>query len=283
MDWADQFGDPQLSTLIDEALAGDPTIDQARARIEKASSFVGTANSALYPNVTGSYSWTRERYSANSIVPPPFGGTWQSENTVLASASWDLDLWGKNRERLRQAISQEKVADAEAEEVRISLAASVASTYNNLAQLYALRDIEVREVKNREEITQITHGRVGAGLDTNVEQQTANGETATSRSSVSDLDGQITTVRYQLGALHGKGPWLEDRAAIAWRHCRVRVAGQPARRPHLTPAGHRGGLLAGGCSHPRCEGGEGRVLSGRQSFCSCGTRRVRLRTVPDGW
>ncbi|RQS57975.1 MarR family transcriptional regulator [Burkholderia sp. Bp8963] len=206
MDWADQFGDRQLSTLINEALAGNPTIDQARARIERASSYVGTANSALYPNVTGSYSWTRERASRNGIVPPPFGGTWQSENNVLASASWDLDLWGKNRERLRQAISQEKVADAEAEEVRISLAASVASTYNHLAQLYALRDIQAREVKNREEIALITHGRVGAGLDTNVEQQTANGETATSRSSVSDLDGQITTLRYQLGALLGKGP-----------------------------------------------------------------------------
>ena len=206
MDWAKQFGDPQLPTLIDEALQGSPTIDQARARIEKASSYVGSAKSTLYPNVTGSYTWTRQLYTGNGIVPPPYGGTWQSENNVLASASWDLDLWGKNRERLRQAISQEKVADAEAEEVRISLAASVASAYNHLAQLYALRDIEVREVKNREDIGRITDGRVGAGLDTNVERQTAYGETATSRSSVSDLDGQITTVRYQLGALLGEGP-----------------------------------------------------------------------------
>src|SRR6266702_998311 len=166
----------------------------------------GCVNSTLYPNVTGSYAWTRQLYTGNGIVPPPYGGTWQSENNVLASASFDLDLWGKNRQRLGQAISQEKVADAEAEEVRISLAASVASTYNHLAQLYALRDIEVREVKNREDIGRITDGRVGAGLDTNVERQTAYGETATSRSSVSDLDGQITTVRYQLGALLGAGP-----------------------------------------------------------------------------
>jgi NodT family efflux transporter outer membrane factor (OMF) lipoprotein len=206
MDWSKQFGDPQLPTLIDEALRGNPTIDQARARIEKATSYVGSAKSTLYPNVTGSYAWTRELYTGNGIVPPPFNGTWQSENNVLASASFDLDLWGKNRQKLAQAISQEKVADAEAEEVRISLAASVASTYNQLAQLYALRDIEVREVKNREDIGRITDGRVGAGLDTNVERQTAYGETATSRSSVSDLDGQITTVRYQLGALLGEGP-----------------------------------------------------------------------------
>ncbi len=206
MDWAKQFGDPQLSELIDEALRGNPTIDQARARIEKAASTVGSANSALYPTANGSYTWTRQRYTGNGIVPPPYGGSWQSENTLLASASWDLDLWGKNRERLRQAVSEEKVADAEAEAVRISLAASVASTYNHLAQLYALRDIQAREVTNRENIARITDGRVSAGLDSNVERQTAYGETATSRSSVSDLDGQIRTVRYQLGALLGAGP-----------------------------------------------------------------------------
>ncbi|HVE09778.1 MAG TPA: efflux transporter outer membrane subunit [Paraburkholderia sp.] len=206
LDWAAQFGDPQLPALIEEALQGNPTIEQARARIEKATSYVGTSKAALYPNVTGSYAYTRQRFTENALVPPPYNGTWQSENTVLASASWDLDLWGKNRERLRQAVSQEKVADAEAEEVRISLAATVASTYNHLAQLYALREIQVREVKNREDIGHITDGRVAAGLDTNVERQTAYGETATSRSSVSDLDGQITTVRYQLGALLGAGP-----------------------------------------------------------------------------
>jgi NodT family efflux transporter outer membrane factor (OMF) lipoprotein len=206
MDWAKQFGDPQLTALIDEALESNPTIGEARARIEKASSYVGSANSALYPNVTGSYAWTRELYTGNGIVPPPYNGTWQSENNVLASATWDLDIWGKNRQRLHQAISQEKVASAEAEEVRISLSASVASTYNHLARLYALRDIEDREIRNREYIGRITDGRVGAGLDTNVERQTAYGDTATTRSSVSDLDGQITTVRYQLAALLGQGP-----------------------------------------------------------------------------
>jgi len=206
LDWAEQFGDPQLPKLIDEALKDNPTIDQARARIEKATSYVGSEKSLLYPNVSGSYSWTREHFSANAIVPPPYAGSTQSENNLLVSASWDLDLWGKNRERLRQAVSQEKVAQAEAEEVRVTLAASVASTYNRLALLYALRDVESREVRNREDIGRITDGRVGAGLDTNVEKQTAYGETATSRSSVSDLDGLITTVRYQLGALLGQGP-----------------------------------------------------------------------------
>ncbi len=206
LDWASQFGDPQLPKLIDEALEGSPSIAQAQARIAKASSYIETSKSALMPKVNASYSWTRELYSANALFPPPYGGTWYSENNVLASASWELDLWGKNRQRLGQAVSQEKAAEADMQQARITLAASVARTYNQLAQLYTLRDIAAREINNRKTIGTITDGRVVAGLDTNVERQTANGNTATSQANLSQIDGQIESVRYQLGALLGKGP-----------------------------------------------------------------------------
>ncbi|MDR5760770.1 efflux transporter outer membrane subunit [Caballeronia sp. LZ035] len=206
MDWATQFGDPQLPQLIDEALKDAPTIEQARSRIDKAVSMVGGARAGLPPNVSGSYEWNRQRYTLNSFYPPPYGGTWQSENTALLSASWDLDLWGKNRDRLHQAVSQKKVADAEAQLARITLAASVASTYNDLARLYALYDIQASEVQNRKDIGRITDRRVKAGLDTDVERQTSEGETATTRTNVRSLDGQIVATRYQLAALLGAGP-----------------------------------------------------------------------------
>ncbi|MEK6316421.1 MAG: efflux transporter outer membrane subunit [Burkholderia gladioli] len=206
LDWASQFGDPQLPRLIDEAIAGNPSIAQAQARLAKASSYIESSRAALMPKVDASYSWTRELYSGNGLYPPPYGGNWYSENNVLASASWELDLWGKNRERLRSAVSQQKAAQAEVQQARVTLAVSVARTYNQLAQLYALRDIAQREIGNRETVGRITEGRVGAGLDTNVERQTARGNVATSESSLSELDGQITTTRYQLAALLGKGP-----------------------------------------------------------------------------
>src|SRR5258706_12430479 len=146
LDWANQFGDPQLPALINEALEGSPSIAQAQARIAKASSYIESSRSNLYPKADASYSWTRELYSANALFPPPFGGTWYSENNALASASWDLDLWGKNRERLGQAVSQEKAAEADMQQARVTLASSVARTYDQLAQLYALRDIAQREI-----------------------------------------------------------------------------------------------------------------------------------------
>lgn len=206
LDWAKQFGDPQLPQLIDEALAGNPSIAQAQARIGKASSYIESSRAGLYPKVNGSYSWNRELFSGNALYPPPYGGTWYSENNALVSASWDLDLWGKNRSRLNQAVSQQKAAEADMQQARVTLAASVAQTYNQLALLYALRDVAQREIANRSDVGRITNGRVTAGLDTNVEIRTAEGNIATSQTNLSELDGQITTTRYQLGALLGQGP-----------------------------------------------------------------------------
>jgi NodT family efflux transporter outer membrane factor (OMF) lipoprotein len=243
LDWAKQFGDPQLPQLIDEALAGNPSIAQAQARIAKASSYIETSRSALFPKVNGSYSWTREIYSGNGLFPPPYGGTWYSENNVLASASWDLDLWGKNRSRLDMAVSQQRVAEADMQQARVTLAASVAQTYNQLALLYALRDVAQREIANRQEVGRITNGRVTAGLDTNVERSTAEGNIATSETTLSDLDGQITTTRYELGALLGAGPDRGLKIANPTLDTRVDVtlpdnvpADLVARRPDLVAA-----------------------------------------------
>ncbi|KAG0162790.1 hypothetical protein DFQ30_001282 [Apophysomyces sp. BC1015] len=214
LDWAAQFGDPQLSQLIDEALADSPTIAQAQARLAKAASYIQGANASTLPKADAKYAWTRELYSGTALFPPPYGGAWYSENNALASATYELDLWGKNREALRSAISQEKIAVAEAQQARLTLATSVARTYNQLAQLYALRKVAQREIANRTSVGAITRDRVTAGLDTELERRTAEGNIATSKTSLSDLDGQITGTRYQLGALLGKGPDRGLRIAI---------------------------------------------------------------------
>ncbi|HWT35507.1 MAG TPA: TolC family protein, partial [Paraburkholderia sp.] len=163
-DWADQFGDTQLKALIDEALKGSPTLEQARARVASASAFSETAKASTMPRVDASYSLTRQQFSSTALVPPPYGGSWQTENKGLLSASYDLDLWGKNREALKAAISQLQASQADAEVVKLTLTTSIARTYNQLARLYALRDIAQQEIVQREQIDRITAGRIATGL-----------------------------------------------------------------------------------------------------------------------
>ncbi|MPW15638.1 efflux transporter outer membrane subunit [Paraburkholderia sp. CNPSo 3157] len=205
-DWADQFGDAQLKALIDEALKGSPTLDQARARVAAASAFSETAKAGTMPRVDASYSLTRQQFSSTALVPPPYGGSWQTENKGLLSASYDLDLWGKNREALKSAVSQLQASQADAELVKLTLTTSIARTYNQLARLYVLRDIAQQEITQREQIDRITAGRIATGLDTEVERKTAQANLATSRATLKALDGRILTTRYQIAALLGAGP-----------------------------------------------------------------------------
>jgi NodT family efflux transporter outer membrane factor (OMF) lipoprotein len=205
-DWANQFGDTQLQALLAEALRNSPSLDQARARVAAANAYSETAKASTMPKVGASYSLAREQYSGTAYIPPPYAGSWQTENNLLASASYDLDLWGKNREALKASLSQTQASEADAEVVKLALTTSVTRTYNQLARLYDMRDIAVKEVAHRQQIERISAGRIATGLDTEVERKTAQANLATSHASLSALDGQIRTTRYQLAALLGAGP-----------------------------------------------------------------------------
>jgi NodT family efflux transporter outer membrane factor (OMF) lipoprotein len=205
-DWAGQFGDPQLEALIAEALADSPDLAEARARVAAARAYVQGADAKLLPSVGAQYSLNRELYSGNALYPPPYGGSWYTENNGLVSASYDLDLWGKNRQAVAQTLSREKTALADEAEVRLTLATSIAQTYNQLAREYELRKLAERVTDDRNRIGAITRGRVAAGLDNQSQQRVAEGDVATSRTTTAQIDGQIQVTRYELGALLGKGP-----------------------------------------------------------------------------
>lgn len=205
-DWAAQFGDAQLQSLIEEALKSSPTIEQARARLANAMAYTETSKAKTLPSADASYSLKREQYSGTALVPPPYGGSWQTENQGLLSASYDLDLWGKNREAYKASLSQLQASVADTQVVRLELTESVARAYNDLARLYALRDIAAQEVAERDRVDQITQHRVTTGLDTDVERQTSEGDLSSSRAELKRLDGEIVSTRYQLAALLGEGP-----------------------------------------------------------------------------
>ena len=213
-DWANQFGDHQLGELIAEALRNSPTLDQARARIAAASAYTETARAATGPKVNADASITRQQYSSNALVPPPYAGSFQTENKAVVSASYELDVWGKNSENLQSSLSKLRISEAEQEKVKLTLSAAVARSYNELARLYALRELAGDDIAQRKQMRALNAQRVGLGLDTAIEQQNVERGIASGQASLTALDGQILDVRYQLAALLGAGP---DRGLLITR------------------------------------------------------------------
>lgn len=206
-DWVDQFHDPQLRALVDEAIQGNPSLQVAFARLAASRAMADATRAALYPGVNFEGSIVRQRFSETDLFEgTPLAGSWQNQSRLQLGFAWDLDFWGKNRDALEAALSDDRAIEAESQASRLLLTTSVARGYNRLAALYAQRDVAERAIAQRRDLTDLSRQRLAAGLDTQVETTQARGTVAAAQTDLQRVDEEIALARNQIAALLGKGP-----------------------------------------------------------------------------
>jgi len=208
--WWSEYGDADLDRLIDQAIAGQPTLKTVQARLQRAQAAADAAGAARYPRVDGSVEFTDQRFSENSIFPPPLGGSTHWFNTAQVSASWDLDLFGRQRAALESSIGQLRAAQADIQAARVQLAGNVATAYFNLAGLIEAREVATLSQQQREQVLALVRQRIAAGLDTVVELRQAEGLIAQSQVEIEALNEAIGRARHALAELTGQNPQALD-------------------------------------------------------------------------
>jgi NodT family efflux transporter outer membrane factor (OMF) lipoprotein len=205
--WWLAYNDPTLNTLIDEALVGSPDVALAAARVRAAEAVAQQAGAALLPSAGVEGSIGGNQQSKNLGVPPQFvpDGI-QDTGRIAGTASFNLDLWGKNRAALAAATSEAEAARVDAAQARLMLTTGVAAAYADLAQLYRTRDVLLDALKVRETTAQLTAQRVAAGVDTRGSLRQAEARVPIARGDIIALDEQITLTRNRIAALLGAGP-----------------------------------------------------------------------------
>src|SRR5262249_1541009 len=204
--WWTQFGDPQLNQLIEEGLAGSPTLRIAEARTRAALAQAQVARSARFPQVDARASTTRERFPQQSLVPPPFGGSWDTLSDLQASLSWEVDFWGKNRAAYQQALGEARASELDTRAARLALSANIAHAYVQLERAYLQLDVAEATLHQREQIYKLTQDRSEAGLDSQLDLRQAQSALPAAREQIAQLHEVIDLTRNQLAALLGKGP-----------------------------------------------------------------------------
>lgn len=239
--WWQDFGDPVLVSLIEQALLDSPSLQAAAARLRRASAMAGQTESALWPQLEASASTTRERFSEHGLIPPPFAGTTQSVNELQISAEWELDFFGKNHEALQAALGEVHASEAEQQAARQLLAVNVARAYYTVARLLAQRGVAEQGRQQREELSKLVERRFKAGIDTGVELESAKGAIPQSARDIAALDEQVGLARHALAALIGKLPDALDALQPTL------AARTPLAIPDALPAnllGHRADVVA---------------------------------------
>ena len=205
-DWWKTLHDPQLDALIEEALAGSPTLKVAAARTRKAVALADSAKAALYPQIDGSLAITEQRFPEHGLYPPPFAGTWNTFNQLSVNLNWELDFWGKNQSAYQSALDQAHVAEVDAYAARLALSVAIAQTYVQLQRAYLLLDVAELTLKEREQTYALTRDRVAAGLDSRLELKQAETAVPATRELITRLNETIALTRNALAALLGQGP-----------------------------------------------------------------------------
>jgi NodT family efflux transporter outer membrane factor (OMF) lipoprotein len=205
-DWWTTFGDSQLDALIDEALAGSPTLKVAEARTRKALALADVSRAALSPRVDADYEVTRERFPEHGLVPPPEAGTWGTVHQLQATLSWEIDFWGKNRAAFESALGLARAADVDAYAARLALSANIAQAYTQLQRAYLQLDVAQATLKEREQLYALTRDRNAAGIDSRLELKQAESALPATREQIAQFEETIALARNQLAALLGQGP-----------------------------------------------------------------------------
>lgn len=205
-DWYTRYGDAQLNSLIEEAMASNPSLRIADARVRQAAAVGDIAESNLSPQVSGGARTSRQLFSEHSNVPKPLAGNWFWNNDASINLSYELDFWGKNQSGLAAAIGRQHATEVEAQAARLMLAVAITQAYLRLSQSYAQLDLAEAVVAQREHLLRLTTERVQAHLDSVVDMKQAELAVPLAREQVAATKEAIALARYQLAALLGAGP-----------------------------------------------------------------------------
>lgn len=217
--WKDFFQDPDLQALISEALDANLDMKIALEYITRAEAALSGAKLSYVP------------YFA--IAPEGYGAFSKGNNpawvyNIAANASWEVDIFGRNANRIRSAKASLELARDQAQATRVSLISGVANLYYTLLMLDSeLRtSLEMEQVwkKSVETILEIKREGFADEVAVNQYQATYAGIKATS----SDLRNSIRQTENAMAILLGRPSMTVRRGTLETQPIVLKVsAGVP--------------------------------------------------------
>jgi NodT family efflux transporter outer membrane factor (OMF) lipoprotein len=207
--WWDRFGDPQLTALVNRALASGPDLAEAQARLEEARANREAAQGGRLPAVSARGSATGNVVSENGQIPVAKIPVFQRSFSLFDlgfDASWELDFWGRRTRHVEAAAAREEGALFARRDVMLTLIAEVARNYLDLRAAQADAAALEATATSDAELARLGALRLGAGEISQLDQDKAEAAARTSASAVPDARTRAAAAAYRIAALVGAPP-----------------------------------------------------------------------------
>jgi NodT family efflux transporter outer membrane factor (OMF) lipoprotein len=237
LSWWTAFEDAQLTALMAEALAGSNDLAASLERIEQARATVRVAGSALVPTIDGSAGISRR-------TDNPGGGPSSTGNSYSAgvAASYELDLWGRNRAQVTAAEADYEATLFDHEALELLVQSEVASTYVDLMALRERLELARANLAAARDLLDLVEFRYREGAISALDVTQQRGAVASFEAQVPALEQQVLATEHALALLAGRTPQHFSVAGTPLAQVRLPViqVAQPSslllRRPDLRSA-----------------------------------------------
>jgi len=234
-DWAQVFPDPVLGDLIRTALARNQDVAIAAARIEQAAAQLGITKADQLPELNVGLAAGRERIAATSMSPAITTNLFQAQ----ATASWELDFWGKFRRATEASRADLLGAEWNRRAVINTLVANVAGGYYQLLELDLQLEISRRTLTSRQESLALVQFQEKQGSVSILDVRQAEQLVYNAAQTIIDIERRTQQQENAISVLLGRnpGPIPRGQKLTEQPHDPVVPAGLPSallqRRPDI--------------------------------------------------
>ena len=223
--WWQTFNDPQLNSLIDRAIEGNLTLQQAVLRIAGARQELAQARGGLFPSLNGSAKVTRQQLGLEGLLKAN-GATDQLDSETASQlssldqpvtlyqgsfdASWELDLWGKVRRQVELADAQTQAAIEQHNDALVSLEAEVARAYLQLRGAQATVATLEQQIAVAQQSWELTQSQQRNGLAPLTDVENARAQLSSLQAQLPQYQSQARQAMNGLAVLLGKTPGALD-------------------------------------------------------------------------
>ena len=209
-DWWTGFGSPEMTADITIAQKDNLSLTAAYAAVLQARAQTGIAGAALWPSISGDASAQRSGSKGGSSVvvgvPPTNKFVSQDQFSLGLDASYQLDLFGKNRDTLKAAEETLRSSVYAQQTVALTVNATVANTYLSVLALRERVKIAQANIDAANRILTIVKAKVQNGVSSNLDLAQEQAQVAGQEAQIPALQEQEREAKNALAVLLGRVP-----------------------------------------------------------------------------
>lgn len=206
--WWLSYNSPELNTLITEALAINPSIQEVKSRIEVAKQQAMVTHSVLFPLVFFNARENRQYISQNGLYRA-FNHSFPLNANLLdlsLSFNYELDFWGQNRNLFHAALGEAKAQEAEAAEVELITSTALAQVYFAYKTNLIRKELYSQLINVRQKIAKLQNLLVQKGLSSKLPALETSEKLLEAQKLLSSITDELTANKHLINTLAGHGP-----------------------------------------------------------------------------